>query len=84
MGIKLSCLACGHRLDLGDAYEDYEGEVRCWGCDTALEVALHEGKLRSMRRSTGDASGSSAGAGPPPTTPPDGSQASPAAATEAR
>ena len=50
MRIKLNCLACGHAMELGEAYEDYDGEVRCWGCQTVLQVALTEGKLRSMRR----------------------------------
>jgi hypothetical protein len=49
MRIKLNCLACGHSMDLGDAYEDYEGEVRCWGCQAVLDVTLSEGKLRRMR-----------------------------------
>lgn len=39
-------------MELSDAYEDFEGEVRCWGCQTSLEVVLHEGKLRSIRRMT--------------------------------
>ncbi len=50
MTIRVNCLACGHPTDLGDAYEDYQGEIRCWGCRTVLEVALQEGKLRAMRR----------------------------------
>ena len=50
MRIKLNCLSCGHPMELGDAYEDYEGEIRCWGCQAVLEVALQEGKLRSMRQ----------------------------------
>ena len=53
MIIKLNCLGCGHSMELGDAYEDYEGEVRCWGCGAALDVVLCEGKLRSMRMNDG-------------------------------
>jgi hypothetical protein len=52
MRIKLTCLECGHPMELSDAYEDYEGEVRCWGCHAVLEIAMHEGKLRKMRRSS--------------------------------
>lgn len=59
MSIKLCCLGCGHPTELGDAYEDYEGDIRCWGCGTVLEVTLHEGKLRSMRRSAGGPPGRS-------------------------
>lgn len=51
MTIRVNCLACGHPTDLGDAYEDYRGEIRCWGCRAVLEVALQEGKLKAMRRS---------------------------------
>ena len=49
MRIKLNCIACGHAFDLGDAYEDYEGEVKCWGCTAVLEVKLHQGKLKTMK-----------------------------------
>lgn len=50
MRIRLNCLACGHSMDLGDAYEDYAGEVKCWGCQAVLEVTLQEGKLKAMKR----------------------------------
>ena len=49
MSIKLSCLSCGHAFTLSDAYEDYSGEVRCWGCQAVMEVSLTEGKLRTMK-----------------------------------
>ena len=59
MSIKLNCLACGYSMTLGEAYEDYEGDIRCWGCRVVLEVALSEGRLRSMRNSTGGLPGRS-------------------------
>jgi hypothetical protein len=71
MRIKLNCLACGHLLELGEAYEDYEGEVRCWGCRTVLEIALREGKLRSMRRSSSGAPGRDVESANPLAAPPD-------------
>jgi DNA-directed RNA polymerase subunit N (RpoN/RPB10) len=49
VGIRLRCLSCGHRLELGEAYDDYDGEVRCWTCNGLLEVSLREGRLRSMK-----------------------------------
>lgn len=49
MGIKLSCLACGHSLEIGDAYESYRGVVRCWVCRAVLDVALEQGMVREMR-----------------------------------
>jgi hypothetical protein len=69
MSIKLNCLACGHTLDLSDAYEDYDGEIRCWGCHTSLLVSLHEGKLKSLKRGQCDLSPSSAGYVGPPVPP---------------
>ena len=48
MKIKLRCLGCGHVMELDEAYEDYEGEVRCWGCTALLDVKLQESKLKTM------------------------------------
>ncbi len=48
MRIKLTCLSCGHLFELGDAYENYAGQIRCWGCQATLNIALSEGKLLSM------------------------------------
>ena len=49
MSIKVNCLACGHVMDLSDAYDDYEGEVRCWGCRAVIGVTVQAGKLKAMR-----------------------------------
>jgi hypothetical protein len=46
--IKVCCLKCGHSLMLGEAYDDYAGKIRCWGCHAILVLALEAGKLRSM------------------------------------
>ena len=56
MRIKLNCLSCGHPMDLGEAYQDYAGEVRCWGCQALLDVELRDGKLLTMRTSRGGTS----------------------------
>jgi hypothetical protein len=48
MRIKLTCLSCGHLFELGDAYESYTGQIRCWGCQTTLDISLLDGKLLSM------------------------------------
>jgi hypothetical protein len=50
MSIKLNCISCGHAQDLSDAYENYQGQIRCWGCSTTLDVSIIEGKLQSMQR----------------------------------
>jgi ribosomal protein S27E len=36
--MKINCLSCGHKVDLGDAYEEYEGQVKCFACTAILEI----------------------------------------------
>ena len=47
--MKLNCLRCGHKIDLDDAYDDYEGAVKCYVCGSLLEVKACEGKFRTVR-----------------------------------
>jgi hypothetical protein len=49
-------------MDLSEAYEVYQGDVRCWGCRAVLEVTMQEGKLKAMRWSD-NAGGERASAG---------------------
>lgn len=46
--MKINCISCGHKLDLGDSYDDYNGPVKCYVCETLLEIRTEEGNLRSM------------------------------------
>lgn len=46
--MKLNCLCCGHKIDLDDAYDDYEGPVKCYVCGSLLEMKAHEGKIRTV------------------------------------
>ncbi len=47
--MKINCLSCGHKVDLDDAYEDYEGQVKCFACGAILEIRTEEGHLRAVR-----------------------------------
>ena len=48
--MKINCLSCGHNVDLDSAYdENYEGAVKCYGCDAMLEIKTEEGSLRGVR-----------------------------------
>ena len=47
--MKINCLCCGHKVDLDDAYDDYEGQVKCYVCSEMLEIKSEEGKLRSVQ-----------------------------------
>ena len=50
--MKIRCISCGHNFELGDAYDDYEGEVKCWVCGAILEVKMHEGMLKFSRHAS--------------------------------
>jgi len=54
MRIKLNCISCGHLMELAEAYEDYQGEVRCWGCHALVEITMKDGKLRAMKLSSSE------------------------------
>ena len=46
--MKINCLKCGHKVDLDDVYDDYQGKVKCWVCGTLLEIRTKEGRLESV------------------------------------
>lgn len=48
--MKINCLCCGHKVDLDDVYDDYEGLVKCL-CGTMLEIKTEEGRLRMVKLS---------------------------------
>ena len=47
--MKINCLACGHKFELDEAYDDYEGQVKCFICGALLEIKLEEGNLKSLK-----------------------------------
>ena len=51
--MKINCISCGHKIDLGDAYDDYEGQVKCCVCASALEIQTVEGSVKSVRATRG-------------------------------
>ena len=46
--MKVNCLSCGHALDLRDAYDDYEGQVRCFICASLLSIRTQDGCVKSV------------------------------------
>ncbi|MFW6158533.1 MAG: hypothetical protein ACOC8E_04160 [Planctomycetota bacterium] len=48
--MEVNCVACGHRFDLGDSYDDYEGPVRCCVCHTLLRIRTEDGNLRFVEQ----------------------------------
>lgn len=47
--MEINCLSCGHKIDIGDAYDDYDGQIKCWVCGVSLEIKTVEGNLRSVK-----------------------------------
>lgn len=47
--MRINCLSCGHKVELDDAYDDYEGQVRCFTCRTMLEIRTEDGGLKSVK-----------------------------------
>ncbi len=46
--MKVNCLSCGHKVDLGDAYDDYAGPIKCNACNAMLEIKTEAAGLRSV------------------------------------
>ena len=54
--MKINCLSCGHNIDLDDAYaEHYEGEIKCYACNAALEIRTEQSAIRFVRLLSGPA-----------------------------
>jgi DNA-directed RNA polymerase subunit RPC12/RpoP len=46
--MKINCVSCGHKVDLDDAYDDFEGQVKCFACGTLLEIRTEQGNIKSV------------------------------------
>ena len=46
--MKIICLSCGHKVDLGDAYDDYAGQIKCSTCGAILELKTEAGGLKAV------------------------------------
>ena len=47
--MKINCLSCGFKVDLNDAYDDYQGQVKCYACDAMLEIKTEEGNVKAVQ-----------------------------------
>ena len=48
--MRINCLGCGFKVDLDDAYDDYEGPVKCFTCEAILEICTEQGCLKAIKR----------------------------------
>ncbi|RJR36951.1 MAG: hypothetical protein C4567_13260 [Deltaproteobacteria bacterium] len=46
--MRLNCLSCGHKVELDNAYDEFEGPVKCL-CGTMLEIRTKEGLLKAIK-----------------------------------
>ena len=46
--MKINCLGCGHRFDLGDSYDDFDGLVKCPTCAELLHLRSSDGSVRAV------------------------------------
>ena len=53
--MKINCLSCGLKMDLADAYDNYEGQVKCFACGAILEIATQNGSVCSVTLAEGHA-----------------------------
>lgn len=46
--MRLNCLSCGHKVELDDAYDDFEGPVKCL-CGAMLMIRTEEGMIKAIK-----------------------------------
>jgi ribosomal protein S27E len=51
--MEINCISCGHRVELGEAYDDYDGQVKCWVCGANLAIKTDAGAMRAMQLANG-------------------------------
>ncbi len=46
--MKINCVSCGFKVELDDAYSDYEGLIKCFACNALLEVKIEQDCIKSV------------------------------------
>ena len=46
--MKINCLGCGYKVDLSGAYDNYEGQIKCFACGAVMEIATQHGNVRAV------------------------------------
>jgi hypothetical protein len=46
--MKIRCVSCGHTISLDDAYDDFEGQLRCYVCGGLLQIKTVDGMIKAM------------------------------------
>jgi DNA-directed RNA polymerase subunit RPC12/RpoP len=46
--MRINCLNCGHKIELDDVYDDYEGLIKCMTCRALLSIKTEDSKLKGV------------------------------------
>jgi hypothetical protein len=46
--MKIYCMHCGHPIDVGRGYDNYQGPLRCAVCKSLMTVRIRDGDLHAM------------------------------------
>jgi DNA-directed RNA polymerase subunit RPC12/RpoP len=46
--MRINCLNCGHKIELDDVYDDYEGLIKCMTCRALLNIKTEDSKLKGV------------------------------------
>ena len=50
--MEVNCLGCGFKVDLTEAYDDYEGQIKCFACGATMEITTQAGSIQTVRPMT--------------------------------
>lgn len=51
--MKINCISCGHNIELDDAYDDYEGAIKCFACHSVLFIRTEESHVKAVEFAKG-------------------------------
>jgi ribosomal protein S27E len=47
--MRINCLGCGHMLDIGDNYDEFDGSVKCNICGAILDFRSEGGNIKTVK-----------------------------------
>lgn len=47
--MKINCLECGFNFNIDEAYENYEGMIKCYVCHHLLLIKTVEGHIKCVK-----------------------------------
>jgi hypothetical protein len=47
--MKLNCVSCGHSVNLDNAYDDYNGDIKSLVCGSTLAMIIEQEHIKSVK-----------------------------------